>query len=154
MRTLHPRDGSLAPLDTCRRVGERWRGVLNVHSGVCWVLHHGRCKSEYGAAPNTHVCPVCMGHPGTLPVLNDDVVRKSVMMGRALGCTIARHSKFDRKQYFYPDLPKGCAPRLARLARFALRSLRAFGLSCVPHARVGARGRLLRLGALAGMIGL
>jgi len=65
------------------------------------------CKSEYGAAPNTHVCPVCMGHPGTLPVLNEDVVRKSVMMGRALGCTIARQSKFDRKQYFYPDLPKG-----------------------------------------------
>lgn len=66
-----------------------------------------KCKSEYGAEPNTHICPVCMGHPGTLPVLNESVVKKSVVMGSALGCKIAPMSKFDRKQYFYPDLPKG-----------------------------------------------
>eukprot|EP00959_Pyramimonas_sp_CCMP1952_P299288 6260075-Pyramimonas_sp.AAC.1 len=65
------------------------------------------CKSEYGNAPNTNVCPVCLGHPGTLPVLNAEVVKKSVRMGKALNCKIASVSKFDRKQYFYPDLPKG-----------------------------------------------
>lgn len=65
------------------------------------------CPSEYGAAPNTHICPVCLGHPGTLPVLNSEVVRKAVMGGLALCCNISLHSKFDRKQYFYPDLPKG-----------------------------------------------
>lgn len=65
------------------------------------------CPSEYGAEPNTHICPVCLGHPGTLPVLNQDVVRKSVLAGTALGCKITLNSKFDRKQYFYPDLPKG-----------------------------------------------
>jgi len=65
------------------------------------------CKSEYGSEPNTNICPVCMGHPGTLPVLNAEVVKKSVRMGKAMNCKIAPQSKFDRKQYFYPDLPKG-----------------------------------------------
>ncbi|PSC72757.1 glutamyl-tRNA(Gln) amidotransferase subunit chloroplastic mitochondrial [Micractinium conductrix] len=65
------------------------------------------CASEFGAEPNTHVCPVCLGHPGTLPVLNADVVRKSVLAGLALNARVALESKFDRKQYFYPDLPKG-----------------------------------------------
>lgn len=66
-----------------------------------------RCKNEYGAPPNTHVCPVCLGHPGTLPVLNEEVLRKAVLAGLALDCNIASRSNFDRKQYFYPDLPKG-----------------------------------------------
>lgn len=65
------------------------------------------CKNEYGSDPNTHVCPVCLGHPGTLPVLNEGVVQRSLLAGVALNCTINRNSKFDRKQYFYPDLPKG-----------------------------------------------
>ena len=66
-----------------------------------------RCAYEYGAEPNTRVCPTCMGHPGTLPVLNKAVVRKGIAIGVALGAKISRSSKFDRKQYFYPDLPKG-----------------------------------------------
>jgi len=66
-----------------------------------------RCAYEYGVEPNTRVCPVCMGHPGTLPVLNSAVVKKGIMIGTALGTKIRRSSKFDRKQYFYPDLPKG-----------------------------------------------
>ena len=57
--------------------------------------------------PNVNVCPVCMGHPGTLPVINKAAVKKVIKTGLALGCQIPEHSKFDRKNYFYPDLPKG-----------------------------------------------
>ncbi|KAK9824574.1 hypothetical protein WJX72_011426 [[Myrmecia] bisecta] len=66
-----------------------------------------RCRNEYGASPNSHVCPVCLAHPGTLPMVNEEIVRKGVLAGLALGCQITRQSKFDRKQYFYADLPKG-----------------------------------------------
>ena len=62
--------------------------------------------TEFGADPNTHIDPVCCGLPGTLPVLNQKVLEYAVRAGVALNCTIARYSKFDRKQYFYPDLPK------------------------------------------------
>ena len=64
------------------------------------------CPTDFGAEPNTHVCPVCMGLPGSLPVLNRKVVEYAVKAGLATGCTIARYSKQDRKNYFYPDLPK------------------------------------------------
>ena len=64
------------------------------------------CKTTFGAAPNTQCCPVCMGMPGTLPVLNGKVVDYAVKAGIATGCNIARFSKQDRKNYFYPDLPK------------------------------------------------
>ena len=57
--------------------------------------------------PNTHVCPVCTGQPGALPVLTQDVLRKSLLLGKALNCTINPVSTFDRKSYFYPDLPMG-----------------------------------------------
>ena len=57
--------------------------------------------------PNTNVCPICLGHPGTLPVPNEQAIRFAILMGLALNATIAEHSKFDRKNYFYPDLPKG-----------------------------------------------
>lgn len=64
------------------------------------------CTTEFGGAPNTHVCPICMGMPGTLPVLNKAVVDYAIRTGLALGCDITRYNKFDRKNYFYPDLPK------------------------------------------------
>ena len=64
------------------------------------------CPAEFGGAPNTHVCPVCMAMPGTLPVLNEKVVEYAVKAGLATNCTISRDSKNDRKNYFYPDLPK------------------------------------------------
>ncbi len=57
--------------------------------------------------PNKNVCPVCMGHPGTLPVINKEALKKVIKTGLALNCTIPEYSKFDRKNYFYPDLPKG-----------------------------------------------
>lgn len=63
-------------------------------------------STEFGAPPNTHIDPICMGLPGTLPVLNEKVLESAVKAGLALNCTIAPYSKFDRKQYFYPDLPK------------------------------------------------
>jgi len=63
-------------------------------------------STQFGAPPNTHIDPVCMGLPGTLPVLNERVLEYAVKAGLALQCQIARTSKFDRKQYFYPDLPK------------------------------------------------
>ncbi|HIK09354.1 MAG TPA: Asp-tRNA(Asn)/Glu-tRNA(Gln) amidotransferase subunit GatB [Oscillatoriaceae cyanobacterium M33_DOE_052] len=64
------------------------------------------CSTEFGTPPNTNVCPVCMGMPGVLPVLNQQVLESAVKAGLALNCQIADYSKFDRKQYFYPDLPK------------------------------------------------
>jgi len=64
------------------------------------------CSANFHAAPNTNVCPVCLGMPGVLPVLNVDMVNKSVAVGLALNCTISRWSKLDRKNYFYPDMAK------------------------------------------------
>lgn len=64
-------------------------------------------SSEYGGAPNTQVTPLCLGHPGTLPVLNENLVRYTIRMGLATNCKIAEKSIFARKNYFYPDLPKG-----------------------------------------------
>ncbi|MFQ5813732.1 MAG: Asp-tRNA(Asn)/Glu-tRNA(Gln) amidotransferase subunit GatB [Anaerolineae bacterium] len=67
-----------------------------------------RCSADYAAAePNTHVCPVCLGMPGMLPVINQKAVEHTVMTALALNCRIPEFSKFDRKNYFYPDLPKG-----------------------------------------------
>ena len=65
------------------------------------------CATSFGAPPNTHVCPTCLGLPGALPVLNAEAVRMAVKTALALGCTIKETSRFARKNYFYPDLPKG-----------------------------------------------
>jgi aspartyl-tRNA(Asn)/glutamyl-tRNA(Gln) amidotransferase subunit B len=65
------------------------------------------CSTEFGAPANTHTCPVCLGMPGVLPVLNRKVVDYTMRMALATNCAIARHSRFARKNYFYPDLPKG-----------------------------------------------
>ena len=64
------------------------------------------CKTEFGAEPNTHICPVCMALPGALPVLNEKVVEYAVKAGLATNCSISKDSRNDRKNYFYPDLPK------------------------------------------------
>lgn len=64
------------------------------------------CSTKFGAEPNSQTCPVCLGLPGVLPVLNEEVLKKGILAGIALNCEISEYSKFDRKNYFYPDLPK------------------------------------------------
>lgn len=64
------------------------------------------CTATFDGTPNTHYCPVCVGVPGTLSMLNREVVRYAVRVVLALGCTIIQYSRFDRKGYLYPDLPK------------------------------------------------
>jgi aspartyl-tRNA(Asn)/glutamyl-tRNA(Gln) amidotransferase subunit B len=66
-----------------------------------------RCELEYGAAENTHTCPVCLAHPGALPVPNARAIELTILLGLALDCEIAERAVFARKNYFYPDLPKG-----------------------------------------------
>ena len=65
------------------------------------------CSTRFGAEPNTQVCPVCLGQPGSLPVLNKKALEYSIKIGLALDCDVQDHMKFDRKNYYYPDLPKG-----------------------------------------------
>ncbi len=64
------------------------------------------CANSFGADPNTHVCPVCLGMPGVLPVPNEEALRLTTLTGMLLQCSIAPYAKFDRKNYFYPDMPK------------------------------------------------
>src|SRR5216117_346604 len=64
------------------------------------------CANEFGAAPNTNVCPVCLGLPGVLPVANEEALRLTALTGLLLNCAVSRLAKFDRKNYFYPDVPK------------------------------------------------
>ena len=64
------------------------------------------CSTAFGAPPNSHVCPVCLGYPGAMPVMNVEAIRLTVQAGLMLGCEIGAFSKFDRKSYFYPDMPK------------------------------------------------
>jgi aspartyl-tRNA(Asn)/glutamyl-tRNA(Gln) amidotransferase subunit B len=64
------------------------------------------CANEFGAPPNTNVCPVCLGLPGVLPVANEEALRLTALTGLLLNCTVAGYAKFDRKNYFYPDMPK------------------------------------------------
>jgi aspartyl-tRNA(Asn)/glutamyl-tRNA(Gln) amidotransferase subunit B len=90
-------------------VGE-WEAVvgLEVHAHLkTRTKMFCRCALEYGAAENTRTCPVCLAHPGALPVPNGRAIEYTIKLGLALGCEIAEHSVFARKNYFYPDLPKG-----------------------------------------------
>lgn len=64
------------------------------------------CSTRYGSPPNTQVCPVCLGYPGALPVMNEEAVRMTVITGMMIGSQISEYSKWDRKSYFYPDMPK------------------------------------------------
>ena len=79
---------------------------FHVHLATATKMFCG-CRVVYGDEPNTHTCPVCLGHPGTLPVINEKAIELGVMAGLALNCDVAGRAVFARKNYFYPDLPKG-----------------------------------------------
>ncbi len=64
------------------------------------------CANQFAGEPNTRVCPVCLGYPGVMPVINREAINKTILAGLMCNCTIAEHSKFDRKNYYYPDMPK------------------------------------------------
>ncbi|GMO46606.1 MAG: Asp-tRNA(Asn)/Glu-tRNA(Gln) amidotransferase subunit GatB [Termitinemataceae bacterium] len=64
------------------------------------------CRSAFGDEPNTNICPVCLGYPGVMPALNVEAMRMAALVARSLNCTIPERTQFDRKQYFYPDMPK------------------------------------------------
>ena len=66
-----------------------------------------RCSTDFHSSPNSNVCPVCLGYPGCLPVLNEKLIEFTIKMGIATNCTIRSNSIFARKNYFYPDLTKG-----------------------------------------------
>ena len=88
---------------------EKWRTVigLEIHAELLTKTKiFCNCSAEFGGAPNSRCCPVCTGMPGTLPVINQTAVEYAVKAGFALGCSINKFSVFDRKNYFYPDLPK------------------------------------------------
>jgi aspartyl-tRNA(Asn)/glutamyl-tRNA(Gln) amidotransferase subunit B len=79
---------------------------FHVHLATTTKMFCG-CRVTYGEPPNTHTCPVCLGHPGALPVTNEKAIELGVMAGLALNCDVAPRAVFARKNYFYPDLPKG-----------------------------------------------
>ena len=79
---------------------------FHVHLATTTKMFCG-CRVTYGEEPNTHTCPVCLGHPGTLPVANEKAMELGVMAGMALNCQVSPRAVFARKNYFYPDLPKG-----------------------------------------------
>jgi aspartyl-tRNA(Asn)/glutamyl-tRNA(Gln) amidotransferase subunit B len=109
VRDLHDALGQQAQQD--RGVTVAWEAVigLEVHAQLLTKSKmFCACSAQYAdTEPNSHVCQVCSGMPGVLPVMNREAVRFTVMTGLALHCTIPAFSKFDRKNYFYPDLPKG-----------------------------------------------
>ncbi len=100
-----------------RRAGGRSECLSGIFEAVIGLEVHAQlltaskifcgCSAAFGADPNTHICPVCLGLPGALPVLNRAAVDFAIRAGLALGCTIHERSVFARKNYFYPDLPKG-----------------------------------------------
>jgi aspartyl-tRNA(Asn)/glutamyl-tRNA(Gln) amidotransferase subunit B len=90
--------------------GARWEAVIGVEIHAQLLTRTKMfcgCALSFGDPPNTHTCPVCLAHPGALPVTNREAVRLAIVAGHALGCEIAPRSVFHRKNYFYPDLPKG-----------------------------------------------
>ncbi len=90
--------------------GDRWEAVIGLEIHVQLSTRTKMfcgCELSFGDEPNVHTCPVCLGHPGTLPVANEQAIRYALMIVAALDCEVAPRSIFHRKNYFYPDLPKG-----------------------------------------------
>ncbi|KAK9287933.1 hypothetical protein L1049_016378 [Liquidambar formosana] len=100
----------LTQTKTIDKISQDYEAIIGLETHVQLFTHTKAfcgCPYNYGSQPNTCVCPVCMGLPGALPVLNSKVIEFAVKLGLALNCKLCLNSKFDRKQYFYPDLPKG-----------------------------------------------
>jgi aspartyl-tRNA(Asn)/glutamyl-tRNA(Gln) amidotransferase subunit B len=100
------------------------------------------CANDFGGEPNTRVCPVCLGYPGVLPTINREAVRKTVMAGLVCGCEVTGPSKFDRKNYFYPDMPKNYQisqydQPLCRGGSLALEGGLGFSGAGLPAKRIG-----------------
>ncbi|HMO01076.1 MAG TPA: Asp-tRNA(Asn)/Glu-tRNA(Gln) amidotransferase subunit GatB, partial [Miltoncostaeaceae bacterium] len=89
--------------------GTRWEPVIGIEIHVQLSTRTKMfcgCELSFGDPPNTHTCPVCLAHPGVLPVVNREAIRLGIIAGLALGCEVAPRSQFHRKNYFYPDLSK------------------------------------------------
>ncbi len=103
------RQDNTSPMATAAPAKTQYEAIIGLETH-CQLSTETKifCPSAtaFGATPNTHIDPICLGLPGVLPVLNQKVLEYAVKAGLALNCTIAPYSKFDRKQYFYPDLPK------------------------------------------------
>lgn len=102
--------GNQVKTRTLDRISKEYEAIIGIETHVqLSTLSKAFCPCPYiyGSQPNTSVCPICMGLPGALPVVNSKVVEFAVKLGLALNCKLSFYSKFDRKQYFYPDLPKG-----------------------------------------------
>lgn len=101
---------STNPNKTLNKLMENYEAIIGIETHVqlsTLTKAFCNCPYNYGSQPNTSICPICMGLPGTLPVLNSKIIEFAVKVGLALNCNLSLNSKFDRKQYFYPDLPKG-----------------------------------------------
>jgi aspartyl-tRNA(Asn)/glutamyl-tRNA(Gln) amidotransferase subunit B len=95
--------------DTERAVAMKYIPIIGLEVHVQLKTHSKMfcaCPVEFGAAPNTHTCPVCLGYPGALPVMNEEALRLTALTGLMLDCDVPAMCKFDRKNYFYPDMPK------------------------------------------------
>ena len=93
-----------------RENGEKWEPIigLEIHLELdTKSKFFCSCPNKESSEPNSNVCPICMGHPGVLPVLNKEAIKRAIILGLALKGEIAEKCWFDRKNYFYPDLPKG-----------------------------------------------
>src|SRR5215218_5366986 len=107
MTALRQAADALVPFDQAM---DRFDPVLglevHVELGTASKMFCG-CSTTFGADPNTQTCPVCLGLPGSLPVVNAAAIEATIRIGLALGCRIATWCRFARKNYFYPDIPKG-----------------------------------------------
>ena len=89
--------------------GARWQAHIGLEIHVQLITASKvfcQCRNAFGDRPNENVCPVCLGYPGILPALNGEAVLKAYVLARSLGCELSPHTVFERKNYFYPDLPK------------------------------------------------